>query len=163
MMPEVKEQRSLINLCLDLVELDPSEQENKAFIMQRLGQLADKVDNYVAMDLFADQQIDGLKAEIGKLQALVKRYEDVKESLRDRAMVALQTLNQKKLKSDKGHELSIRVSESIDVFDITRLPDWAVKTTISKQADKTAIKVAIKDGDKVDGARLVKKEYVVMR
>lgn len=162
-MLEIKEHRSLINLCLDLVELDLKDPANAEFVAQRFNQLAEKVDSYVALDKFADQQIDAINAEIERLSQMKKRFEDVQERLRDRAMVALETMNVKQLKSQTGHQMAIRTSESIEVFDISRLPDWAVKTTVSKVPDKTAIKVAIKDGDKIDGARLVKKDYVVLK
>jgi hypothetical protein len=162
-MMEVKEQRSLINLCLDLVELDPTEQENQDFIAKRLNQLGEKVDGYVAMDKFADQQIDNLKLEAERIHAMIKRFEAVQDGLRDRAMVALQTLGKRELKSDSGHKMSIRKTEIIDVKDASTLPDWAVKVTVTRAADKTALKAALKDGDKIYGVSLIEREYVVFR
>jgi hypothetical protein len=51
-------------------------------------------------------------------------------------------------------KINFRKSESIEVTDIDLLDADFVKTTITKAADKIAIKEAIKSGENVQGAIL---------
>ena len=52
-------------------------------------------------------------------------------------------------------KISYRKSDSVDVTNFEELPEEFIKTKIEKTPDKVAIKNAIKDGNKVNGAKLV--------
>lgn len=52
-------------------------------------------------------------------------------------------------------------SSSVDIENIDRLPEQYIKTI--KEPDKAAIKQALKDGQKIEGATLVNKESVTVR
>jgi hypothetical protein len=43
------------------------------------------------------------------------------------------------------------------------LPAWAVELKVEKTANKLKLKEAMKDGEKIDGASLITKEYVVFK
>ena len=154
------EKKSLINICLDLVELDPEAEENKKYIQATLNQLGSKVENYISIYKFSDSQINMLKEEIEHLKKQVKSYERFKESLENRAHYALTALGERELKSDNGHKIMIRESESVEIEDLTKLPDRYVRKKIVYEADKVAIKYAIKGGEDVPGAFLKKNESV---
>ena len=160
---ELKHERSLINLCLDLVELDPHAPENKELIEQKINSLGTKVESYVGLNNFAKSQVEKLKAEIEYLDRQVKSFERVINSLRDKALFAMQTMDVKEIKGTNGHKLYIRKSESIQIDDVTMLPDWAVTKTVSIDANKTKIKEAIKEGELIAGARLVVKDSAVIK
>ena len=160
---ELNHERSLINLCLDLVELDPHAPENKELIEQKINSLGTKVESYVGLNNFAKSQVEKLKAEIEYLDRQVKSFERVINSLRDKALFAMQTMDVKEIKGTNGHKLYIRKSESIQIDDVTMLPDWAVTKTVSIDANKTKIKEAIKEGELIAGARLVVKDSAVIK
>ena len=52
-------------------------------------------------------------------------------------------------------------SSSVDIENIDRLPEQYIKTI--REPDKAAIKQALKDGQKIEGATLVNKESVTVR
>lgn len=157
------ETRSLINLCLDLVELDETAPENKDIIQKRLNELGTKVDSYYHLDQFAQSQIDMLKKQIDWLQSQVKKYQNLQDSLYDRALYALTTMGKREIVSPSGHKMTIRQSESVQVNDLLSLPDWAITIKTDRVANKSALKEAMKVGQKIDGANLVKKDYVVIK
>lgn len=64
-------------------------------------------------------------------------------------------LNGEKIKTAKV-TVSYRKSESVEVDDVFRLPNIYVRTKTVEEADKTKIKEALKNGEKIDGARLIK-------
>jgi Siphovirus Gp157 len=155
--------RSLINLCLDLVELDPTAEENKTFIDERLNELGNKVDNYVGFFNFTKSQVDMLEAEIAHLKKQVSAYEHLQENLKHKAMSAMDMLGTDRLDSDNGHKISIRESESVEIDDLTKLPDEYVRTKIIVEPDKISIKYALKKGEAVQGARLIKNKNVQIK
>lgn len=158
----MEDRKSLVALTMDLIELDPDAPENELVIKESFDKLQGKVDSFYIVDSFSDSQIDLLKAEVEHLKGQIKKFERIKERLRDSAYFALKTLGEKKLTSKTGHHISLKTSESVEVTDISLLPDWAVRKTIEMQANKTMIKEALKEGEKLDGAILVTKEYAAI-
>lgn len=151
---KTNETRSLYDLALDLVELDLDAPENEMIVKERLNQLGTKVNSYVALDKFCDSQIEMLKKEVEHYKNQIKKFENIQERLKDRAMAALETLGCKELKSDNGHKMLIRESKAAVVESITKLPDWAKETTVSVTPKKLAILEALKNNEHVPGARL---------
>jgi hypothetical protein len=152
-----------VNLCLDLIELDPDAQENQEIIKEKLGSLSTKVDSYIAVDDFADSQIQMLKKHQDHISKQISRFESLQKALRNRAEYALRTMGVKSLKSDLGHSMRLQNYSSVEITKSENLPDWAVNTIISKTPNKTKIKEALKSGEKVEGAILVNKESVVFK
>lgn len=65
---------------------------------------------------------------------------------------------------DQYCKVSFRKSESVDVFKgVDELPDIYVRTKITKEPDKTAIKDAIKNGEKIDFAVIVEKKIIQIK
>lgn len=161
--PIVTEKRSLYNLCLDLVELDLDAPENEHVIAEKLKQLGTKVENYASMDKFADAQIEMLKKEKAHIDRQIKAYERIQDGLQKMALAALKTLNAKELKSETGHKIQLRESVSIEVYNSGLLPDWAKRVTTHVEPNKLKIKEALLQGEDVQGAQMLRKEYAVIK
>lgn len=156
-------QRSLVNLCFDLLELDQDAPENKEIINKRLGELSNKVDSYIALDNFAESQIQMLKKERDHIASQIGKYQAIQDALRNRAEYALKTMGVKSLKSENGHSMRLQNYTSVEITKSENLPDWAINTVISKTPNKTKIKEALKSGEQIEGAVLVTKESVVFK
>ena len=57
-------------------------------------------------------------------------------------------------------EVSFKKSTITEVIDLAGIPEQYIKTKIERTADKTAIKNAIKSGEKIKGARLIEKNNI---
>lgn len=101
----------------------------------------------------AESEIDIIDAEIKRLQSFktsrVKLVGKLKETLSD----AMQLFEIEKIEAPTL-KISFRKSESVEVDSNLLLDDEFLETKISKTANKTKIKEAIKRGETVVGARL---------
>ena len=98
--------------------------------------------------------IDLIDLEIKRLNALKKPLVNSIDRLKNNLSQAMQMFDVTELKTPLL-KINFRKSESIEVTDIDLLDADFVKTTITKAADKIAIKEAIKSGENVQGAVLV--------
>ena len=57
-------------------------------------------------------------------------------------------------------DVSFKKSMITEVIDLAGIPEQYIKTKIERTADKTAIKNAIKSGEKIKGARLIEKNNI---
>jgi hypothetical protein len=98
--------------------------------------------------------IDLIDLEIKRLQALKKPLVNSIDRLKNNLSQAMQMFDVTELKTPLL-KINFRKSESIEVTDIDLLDADFVKTTITKAADKIAIKEAIKAEIPVRGAVLI--------
>ena len=98
--------------------------------------------------------IDLIDLEIKRLQALKKPLVNSIDRLKNNLSQAMQMFDVTELKTPLL-KINFRKSESIEVTDIDLLDVDFVKTTITKAADKIAIKEAIKAEIPVRGAVLI--------
>jgi len=98
--------------------------------------------------------IDLIDLEIKRLNALKKPLVNSIDRLKNNLSQAMQMFEVTELKTPLL-KINFRKSESVEVTDIDLLDADFVKTTITKAADKVAIKDAIKSGENVQGAVLV--------
>jgi hypothetical protein len=98
--------------------------------------------------------IDLIDLEIKRLQALKKPLTNSIDRLKNNLSQAMQMFDVTELKTPLL-KINFRKSESIEVTDIDLLDTDFVKTTITKAADKIAIKDAIKAEIPVRGAVLI--------
>jgi hypothetical protein len=98
--------------------------------------------------------IDLIDLEIKRLQALKKPLVNSIDRLKNNLSQAMQMFDVTELKTPLL-KINFRKSESIEVTDIDLLDSDFVKTTITKAADKIAIKDAIKAEIPVRGAVLI--------
>jgi hypothetical protein len=98
--------------------------------------------------------IDLIDLEIKRLQALKKPLVNSIDRLKNNLSQAMQMFEVTELKTPLL-KINFRKSESVEVTDIDLLDVDFVKTTITKAADKIAIKDAIKAEIPVRGAVLI--------
>ncbi len=157
------DKKSLINLCLDLVEMNTESETDMVVFEQKIKSLSAKIDSYIFVDQFSESQIAMLKSERDHLDRQINAYDRVRNRLREVSLQALHAMNQTKIKSDNGHTISIRKSHSVEITNVNILPAWAVELKVEKTANKLKLKEAMKEGEKIDGASLITKEYVVFK
>ena len=90
-----------------------------------------------------------IKDEIKRLQALVKRNDNIVNRLKDNLLNAVKTFGVIKV---GFNEIGIRKSSSVVVEDVNGLPKEFKVIKVTESADKKAIKDALKNGDIVKGA-----------
>ena len=62
-----------------------------------------------------------------------------------------------------AYTLSIREADSVDVTDVSALPDMYIRRKESVEPDKTVLKEALKGGLEIPGATLVKTSSLQIR
>lgn len=96
---------------------------------------------------------EALKAEEAALAARRKAHEKKAGGLQDYLGAMLTAAGKDKLETARA-KLSFRRSEAVIVDNLDTIPAEYRREKVTVEADKTAIKAAIKDGVVVEGARL---------
>ena len=131
-------------------ELTPSLEEQLAITEE---QLQNKSVAYSFVIKQMDADVDIIDAEIKRLQALKKQREKASEYLKERIKHAMDTFSIEEIKTPLV-KINFRKSESVEVDDVNQLPAAFKVVKVTEQADKAAIKAAIKDGVEVTGCRI---------
>lgn len=104
-------------------------------------------------------QAEAIKAEKNKLAEREKSAKNKVERLKE---FLTAYLGGKKFETAKV-AIKFRSVESVSVPDVAMLPAEYIRTKITNEADKTAIKNAIKAGEVVAGAELIKKQSISIK
>lgn len=131
-------------------ELSPSLAEALAITEE---QLQNKSVAYSFVIKQMDADIDIIDAEIKRLQALKKQREKASEYLKERIKHAMDTFQIDEIKTPLV-KINFRKSETVEVDDVNQLPAAFKVVKVTEQADKAAIKAALKDGVEVTGCRI---------
>ncbi len=109
--------------------------------------------------LSLNDEIARFKEKKAKQDANIKRATNQQEYLKE-----LQTdlLGGEKLKTDE-YTFSYRKSKSVNITDESKILERGAYTKVKKEVDKTAIKKAIENGEKVLGAELIEKISLSVR
>ncbi len=102
---------------------------------------------------------EALKAEKNKLAEREKSAKNKAERLKE---FLTAYLNGKKFETARV-SIKFRSVESVSVPDVAMLPAEYIRTKITNEADKTAIKNALKAGEVIEGAELVKKQSISIK
>ena len=129
--------------------------------------LSDKIENSMCFYKNLQSDIDAFKVEEKNLAQRRKVKENLANRVKNRIdkYVTMQftdeqgnvdkdSLNKWKFESPRV-KLSYRKSDSVEVYDINSLPKEYIKENIELSADKSSLKKAIKNGEKINGATLV--------
>ena len=100
-----------------------------------------------------DYEVDVIDAEIKRLQAMKSSRNNAIERLKTSLTTAMQVYEVNELKSPTL-KISFRKSESIEVEDVNSLPSEYKVVKVTEQADKVALKEAIKRGEEIFGVTL---------
>ena len=131
-------------------ELTPLLEEQLAITEE---QLQNKSVAYSFVIKQMDADVDIIDAEIKRLQGLKKQREKASEYLKERIKHAMHTFQIDEIKTPLV-KINFRKSESVEVDDVNALPSLYKVVKVTEQADKAAIKAAIKDGVEVTGCRI---------
>lgn len=131
---------------------------------ERLNQLemdrTTKITNIIHFIKNLDSDAEALKKAEDDFKARRQSAEKKSESLRNYLEGYLQgdTFESE----DKTAKVSYRKSESVDIDDVWKLPEF-LKKYKDPEPDKTAIKKYLKEGNELEGARLVTKMNMQVR
>jgi hypothetical protein len=101
-----------------------------------------------------DSEVDIIDAEIKRLQAMKKTRENASERLKANIKHAMELFNIDEIKTPLV-KINFRKSEAVEVDDVNQLPAPYKVVKVTEQADKVAIKEAIKNGADIIGCRIV--------
>lgn len=140
--------------------------EIKPEIMQQLSisrnELETKAVDYGYVIKAFDDEIDIIEREIERLEERKAYVKKNKERMKTIVGSAMEEFGINKIKSETL-QLSFRKSESVDVFDESLVDDRFKKVKTEISIDKTAIKNAIKNGEDVQGAKIVEKNNLQIK
>lgn len=155
---------SLYTLSQDLIEIDEilenAEQEEikeeaseiKEIIKKEIESKAENIAYYIRN---TESNIEQKKAEEKRIKESRQADEKRLKNFKDYVIEVFAELDKKKIETSIG-KLSVRTSKAVEVSaDVNTLPEQykRVKTTV--EADKKALKDAIKAGEHIDGVELV--------
>lgn len=140
--------------------------EIKPEIMQQLSisrnELETKAVDYGYVIKAFDDEIDIIDREIERLEERKAYVKKNKERMKTIVGSAMEEFGINKIKSETL-QLSFRKSESVEVFDESLVDDKFKKIKTEISLDKTAIKNAIKNGEDVQGAKIVEKNNLQIK
>ena len=96
---------------------------------------------------------DELKATIEFCKEQLRKEEREIEHLERLELIALDTANAKRIKAP-GIVIGTRKSENLEIFDESQIPSEYLKEKVTTAIDKAAIKIALKAGKEVPGAKI---------
>ena len=142
---------------LETGEVDSEVQQALALTQQNLQTKAIDI-GYVIKSF--DDEIEIYEREIKRLTEIKDQMKKRKEWLKGNLSNAMQEFGIVELKG-KTIKLSFRKSESVEVTDIDALDEKFKRIKI--EPDKTAIKMELKMGHNVEGARLVENQNLQIK
>jgi hypothetical protein len=131
-------------------ELTPELSEQLAITEE---QLQNKSVAYSFVIKQMDADVDIISAEISRLQNLKKQREKASDYLKERIKHAMDTFQIDEIKTPLV-KINFRKSETVEVDDVNQLPAAFKVVKVTEQADKAAIKAALKDGVEVAGCSI---------
>lgn len=141
---------------LDRDVLDDSEKERlQTMLEEKIKQNSQEIVTY---HIEEQAKIDVLAKEIKRLQALKKAAENRMDKFKDRLTENMRKLQCKKIATPLGNvTLSLDgVNKSVALkegADINNIPDEYLR--ISKELNKTEVKKALEEGEKIEGVEVV--------
>lgn len=124
-------------------------------IIKNLIQSKEKVSNYCLILDRYESEIDFMKNKVKEAMAFIDRLENQKEKLE---RIALSVVNARgsKLEGEGGSWINKRKSTSVEITNKDIIPPIYFK--VEPKIDVKAIKEALNNGEKIDGAELKENE-----
>jgi hypothetical protein len=107
--------------------------------------------------------LEGMKQAAKNIQTRIKTEERRQAWLESQMLSAMQSLDSKLIEAP---DVAIQVRqnpESVLIFDEAQIPADFIKAKMETSIDKTAIKVALKSGKDVPGAKLTRTQKLVIK
>ena len=110
-----------------------------------------------------DNYAEAIDDEIKRLQALKKSYAKKKENLSNYIKMCMIANNIKAIETPVGKLSVVNNAESVEIYDESLIDKKFIKTKVEETISKTDIKNAIKNGEEVQGARLVRNTRLAIK
>ena len=110
-----------------------------------------------------DNYAEAIDEEIKRLQALKKSYTKKKDNLSNYIKICMIANNIKAIETPIGKLSVVNNAESVEIYDETLIDKKFIKTKVEETISKTDIKNAIKNGEEVQGARLVRNTRLAIK
>ena len=110
-----------------------------------------------------DNYAEAIDEEIKRLQALKKSYAKKKENLSNYIKICMIANNIKAIETPIGKLSVVNNAESVEIYDESLIDKKFIKTKVEETISKTDIKNAIKNGEEVQGARLVRNTRLAIK
>jgi hypothetical protein len=141
-------------------ETAPQDEIGKALIALQ-SDIVTKAENGMAYMAKLEEVIAGAKAEKKRIDAFIKAMESRKKRIEGAYIYALKTLGTDAILTNKG-EMKVRKNPpSVVIDDVAKIPTEFQNQKIDVTIDKVALKKAIQNGEKVDGAHIEQSEKLV--
>lgn len=122
----------------------------------------DKAESYGLVMKNLESNVLGLEAEIERLTNLKKSVQSNIDFMKNNLSELLIAAKKEKFKTEH-FSFSFRKSESVNITSADEIPNDYIKVKVTESPDKTAIKKAIKAGEKVPGAEIVSKKNLQIK
>jgi hypothetical protein len=136
-------------------EIDP-EQERSLIALE--GALVAKADACAFVLDKLDAEAQFYKAQAERLLKFSQTCQNARESLKTRITEAVKLSPNKYIQGDLISFQLKKNPPSLIVHDESKIPEQFIETVVTRKVDKTAIKSALKLGEKIDGVELVQGE-----
>jgi predicted nucleic acid-binding Zn-ribbon protein len=120
----------------------------------------DKITNIAKYIVSIQAEIVALQEEIDRMKDKISSRQNKIEFLR--SYIQSNMTNDEKIK-DPFISISFRKSESVEISDMSLIPDMYKKTKTEISPDKIAIKDAIKNGQEISGAQIMTNYYLQIK
>lgn len=110
-----------------------------------------------------DNYAEAIDEEIKRLQTLKKSYTKKKENLSNYIKMCMIANNIKAIETPVGKLSIVNNAESVEIYDESLIDKKFIKTKVEETISKTDIKNAIKNGEEVQGARLVRNTRLAIK
>ena len=124
------------------------------------GEAGEKLESYAMVLKNAESDMNGVDAEIKRLQERKKAMQNNVSRMKDNMSMLLQEIEGNRLKTDK-FTFSFRKSTAVQIEDESLIPLDFIKT--ETKISKTDLSKALKNGEKIPGASLVENQSLSIR
>lgn len=155
-----EQKQSLFNLSHELRNLlenfdQIDDDANAAAIEEIKGLLSSKTDAVAEYHRVLKYEIDIAKAELDRIKAIYERRQKRLARYQEYILTCMDALQESKLKGELSSVTVRKPSRAVEIYDEKKLPiNFVFSETVTK-VDKAGIKEALKNGEIIDGAKLV--------
>ena len=146
--------KAIIDGAYDSVDENGEVEINMEDLESLLIDRRTKLENIALYIKNLDAEAAAIKAEEEALAKRRKRLENKADGLRFLMIGSIEANGDKEFSTARC-SAKVKYTDRTEIDDIDAIPEEYIKIKTEKQADKTAIKKAIKAGETVNGARIV--------
>lgn len=152
----------LTGALADLSSMDVSDEAVQNSLEEFKGEFTDKAIAIIKLSENLEADTSAIDAEIERLKARKQVIVNRKDSLREYLLHNMQAANINKIECPLFTASLRQGVESVEITEQSLLPDEFVSVEVVTKPDKNAIKAALKSGQDVPGAALVRGKTTIV-